>query len=108
MTELYGKRWHQAQCIANSFWRRWLKDYLPTLQARQKGTKPLRNFSVEDLVLVVDEKMPRGSWTMGLVIEVYPAKDGNVRHVKVKTATSHYVRDIRKLCLLGQAAMTMR
>ena len=28
----YSKRWRQAQCLANAFWKRWMKDYLPGLQ----------------------------------------------------------------------------
>ena len=58
--DTYGKRWCQAQCIANSFWRRWLRDYLPALQARQKWKTPHRNFAVGGLVLIVDEKTPCG------------------------------------------------
>ena len=79
-----------------------MKDYLPALQTRQKWNVPRRNFTVGDLVLVVDEKTPRGRWPMGLIEEVFPDSNGYVRSVKVKTATSVYVyrRDIRKLCLL--------
>ena len=33
--DLYGKRaWRQAQYLANVFWRRWIKEYLPTLMER--------------------------------------------------------------------------
>jgi len=96
----YSKRWRQAQCLADSFWKRWMKDYLPALQTRQKWNVPRRNFAVGDLVLVVDEKTPRGRWPMGLIEEVFPDSNGYVRSVKVKTATSVYRRDIRKLCLL--------
>ena len=96
----YSKRWRQAQFLANSFWKRWIKDYLPALQARQKWCSPRRNFAVGDVVLVVDEKTPRGRWPMGLIEEVFPDSKGYVRHVKVKTATSVYKQDIRKLCLL--------
>ena len=54
----YGKCWRQAQCLADSFWKRWMKEYLPALQARQKWCVPCRNFTVGDLVLVADEKTP--------------------------------------------------
>lgn len=30
----YSKRWRQAQCLADSFWKRWMKGYLPALQTR--------------------------------------------------------------------------
>ena len=101
--DIYNKRWRQGQRIANSFWKRWLKYYLPALQARQKWTVPHRNFAVGDLVLIVDEKSLHGHWSMGLIEEVFPNSNGKVRRVKVKTASSHLMRDIRKLCLLEGA-----
>ncbi|XP_077967709.1 uncharacterized protein LOC120346600 [Styela clava] len=80
--------------------KRWLKEYLPTLQLRQKWHKPVRNFAVGDIVLIVDEKTKRGFWPKGLIVEVFPDSDGHVRSVRVRTADSSYMRDIRKLCLL--------
>ena len=41
-----------------------------------------------DLVLVVDEKVPRGHWPMGVIEEVYPDSNGHVRNVRVRTASS--------------------
>ena len=102
----YSKRWRQAQCLANAFWKRWMKDYLPVLQRRQKWYFPRRNFAIGDLVLVVDEKAPRGRWPMGLVQEVFPDSNGHVRSVRVKTASSVCKRDIRKLCLLEQVQIS--
>ena len=33
----YGsKRWKQAQYLADVFWKRWIREYLPTLQEKQK------------------------------------------------------------------------
>ena len=84
----YSKRWCQAQCLANAFWKRWMKDYLPVLQRKQKCYFPRRNFAIGDLVLVIDEKVPRGRWPMGLVQEVFPDSNGHVRSVRVKTASS--------------------
>ena len=35
--DVYSKRWRrQAQHLANVFWRRWIDEYLPTLQTRQR------------------------------------------------------------------------
>ena len=71
--------------------------YTPNKAEMERPSSKLR---CDDLVLVVDEKTPRGRWPMGLIEEVFPDSHGHVRSVKVKTATSVYRRDIRKLCLL--------
>ena len=57
----YSNRWRQVQYLADVFWRCWLCKYLPSLQQRKKWNTPMRNFAVGDIVLVVDEKSPRGS-----------------------------------------------
>ena len=39
--EIYSrKRWRQIQYLADIFWRRWIKEYLPSLQERQNGIDP--------------------------------------------------------------------
>ena len=98
------RRWRQVQYLANIFWRRWVKEYLPSLQARQKWCKKRRNLAVDDIILVVDDTLPRGSWPLGRVIEVCPnSKDGLVRRVVVKTKTSTLTRPVDKLVLLEAA-----
>ena len=34
--DTYRRKWKQIQYMANQFWSRWEKEYLPTLQERQK------------------------------------------------------------------------
>ena len=95
---IYGnKRWKQAQYLADIFWKRWIIEYLPTLQVKQKWLRPRPNLAVGDLVLVVNENSSRGHWPKGIV---FLDRHGTVRQVTVKTATSVLRRDIRKLCLL--------
>ena len=98
---IYGsKRWKQAQYLADIFWKRWTREYLPTLQVKQKWLRPRPNLSVGDLVLVIGENSSRGRWPKGIVQEVFPDRNGNVRQVTVRTATSVLRHDVRKLCLL--------
>ena len=55
------RRWRQVQYLAEVFWRRWIREYLLRLQARQKWVNPSRSFVVGDIVLVVDEICRRSS-----------------------------------------------
>ncbi|XP_033636760.1 uncharacterized protein LOC117297721 [Asterias rubens] len=98
--DLYSrKRWRQVQYLADLFLRRWIREYLPTLQQRRKWNEPTRNIRAGDIVLIVGD-LPRNQWTMGRVVETYPGDDNLVRTAKVKTKSSTLVRPIHKLCLL--------
>ena len=57
---MYRKSWKRAQNIVGSFWKRWQREYLPELQRRQKWMKDTSNYRIGDLVLVIDEQLPRG------------------------------------------------
>ena len=96
----YKRRWRQVQYLVTIFWKRWVKQYLPELQRRQKWLHEKPNISVGDLVLMVDESVPRGLWPMARVIETYPGKDGLVRSVKIRTKNTQLVRPIAKLVML--------
>ena len=105
--DLYSRhRWRQVQYLSDVFWRRWTKEYLPGLQERQRWTKPQRNFQVGDIVLIADEKTPRGLWPFGHIVDVKTNKnDGFVRSVMLKTRSTILERPIDKIVLL-EAAMT--
>lgn len=94
------KKWKQVQYLADVFWKRWKKEYVSTLQVRQKWNEKKRNMSVNDLVLVVDDNAPRNHWLLGRIIEVFVDKYGVVRSCNVKTSNSVLHRPIGKLCLI--------
>ena len=98
-----SKRWKQAHSLADVFWKRWIHEYIPALQLKQKWLRPRPSLDVGDLDLVVDEASPRGYWRKGIAQEVYPDKHGIVRQVLVRTASSVLQRDVQKLCLLQGA-----
>ena len=81
-----------------------MKEYVPALQERQKWQRPRRNVQVGDLVLVVDQDLPRGKWHLGRIVMVIHGKDGLMRTVDVKTGpSSSLLRPIQKLCLLEES-----
>lgn len=96
------RRWKQTQYISDLFWKRWIREYLPLLQERQKWNQEKRNFVPGDLVMVADSTAPRGSWMLGRVLETFPDKRGLVRVVRLKTKTNIIERPITKICLLNE------
>ena len=78
------KRWRQAQLLANHYWKRWLREYIPSLQERQKWHKTRRNLQTGELVLIADDNVPRHQWPIGRVTNVFPGSDGLVRSVEVR------------------------
>ncbi|XP_072178274.1 uncharacterized protein [Diadema setosum] len=97
------RRWRQVQFLADTFWTRWRREYLPRLQERQKWATSQRNVHVGDLVLVVDEHSPRNVWPLGRVLQTWPDEKGFVRQCEVKTRTSILRRPVTKLCLILEA-----
>ena len=97
------RRWRQVRYMSDLFWKRWIKEYLPLLQERQKWSSVKRNFVPGDIVLIVDDLAPRNSWLTGRIVKTIPDKRGLVRLVRIKTRTSCLDRPITKVCLLQEA-----
>jgi len=99
------KQWRRIQHLAGEFWDRWRKEFLNSLQMRQKWNKVQRNFKVGDVVLLKDQS-ERNRWPMGRIVGVEPDSEGIVRAVQVKVYTGETAkqevirRPIAKLVLL--------
>ncbi|XP_062557274.1 uncharacterized protein LOC134222147 [Armigeres subalbatus] len=76
----------QSQKMADTFWRQWIRDYLPTITRRTKWFTPVKPISVGDIVVIVDPKFPRNLWPKGRIIATHPAADGQVRYATVQTS----------------------
>lgn len=93
------------QRILESFWKRWTLEYLPLLTIRKKWTVEKPAAHVGNVVLVSDDKTPRGQWPMAIITEVLPGKDGLIRNVKVRTVKKRILtRPVQRLYLLEEAA----
>ena len=99
-SDAYRKRWRFVQHLADQFWSRWTKEYLPLLQTRTKWQLPSDDIKVGELVLVMERGAPRGVWPLGRVEQVHTGRDGRVRRVAVRTATSNFDRAVNSLVRL--------
>ena len=105
--DVYRRRWRHVQHLAEQFWRRWIRLYLPTLQERHKWSAVKRNIKVGDLVLLLDENTPRNLWPLAIVKEANTGRDALVRSVRVKTRVTELVRPITKVVLLEGVGETL-
>ena len=86
--DLYlSKRWRRVQYLVNEFWCKWKREFLQSLQSRQKWISVKRNLQVDDVVIVKDDSLPRNRWKLARVSETYPDNDGLVRKVRIVVAT---------------------
>ncbi|XP_058826381.1 uncharacterized protein LOC131686180 [Topomyia yanbarensis] len=72
-------------------------------QLQSRATKQYPKVTIEPgrVVVIKDECLPPTQWPLGKIIQVHPNKDGIVRVVTLKTATSDsVVRPVVKLALL--------
>ncbi|XP_070067104.1 uncharacterized protein [Drosophila virilis] len=58
------------------FWARWREEYLTLLQQRSKWRTPQPGFSINDVVLVKDEKLPPLKWPIARVLDLISGSDG--------------------------------
>ena len=94
------RQWRFAQRLADHFWAKWVREYLPTLNLRSKWNREAREAQIGDIVVIVDENRLRGLWLKGRVISVFPGRDGHVRVVVVKTQHGVFKRPVTKICVV--------
>ena len=89
-----------SQLFPNEFWHRWLLEYLPSLNARQKWLVTVRNFRVGDPVLLVGDQSLCNEWPRAIITNVFPDRGNVVRRVQLLTASGRrLMRDVQKVCL---------
>ena len=102
--DLHSKQWRQVQHLANVFWHRWRKEFLPTLQPRRKWEHDTKNLEEGDLVLLRGKDLPRNSWPLARITKTFTSADGKVRKIELLTAKDgsrkSYTRPVTEIILL--------
>ena len=62
------KRWRKVQFLAEQFWSRWWKDYLLSVNPRQKWFRPKRNLKIGNIVIV--QEVLRNKWPLGKIMPI--------------------------------------
>ena len=71
------RRWRRIQHLGNEFWLRWKKEFLNTLQSRQKWNDLDENIKVDNIVLLKTNDTNRNEWPMVRIAEKMPDKDAS-------------------------------
>ena len=69
--------------MSNECWIRWKKEFLHSLQQRQKWIRPKRNVEIGDIVIIKDDNIPRNQWHLARVEETIKGEDGLVRKMRL-------------------------
>ncbi|XP_055614497.1 uncharacterized protein LOC129760849 [Uranotaenia lowii] len=99
--------WNQLNVMLDQFWRRWIKEYLPTISRRTKWFQDTPPIEEGDLVVIVNET-ERNGWIRGRVIGLIEAKDGRRRQAAVQTAKGVLTRPVAKLARLDLSTSNTR
>ena len=62
-----------------------------------KGFNQKCKLDVGSIVLVKEDHMPRLQWPIGVIVSVYPGRDGLIRSVDVKTRRGVINRSVQRL-----------
>ena len=72
-----------VQSVVNDFWKRWTRDYFPSLLIQPKWHTAKRNLKEGDIVLIQDANKVTGQCKLGTVVKTFPGGVGRVRRVQV-------------------------
>ena len=85
--QMCAERLKYLEKLRNYFWTRWSREYtaeLREIHSRRKVGNKTRQPTLDEVVLVKNEKLPRGTWKMGRIVKLKPGRDGQVRSVVVR------------------------
>ena len=82
------------------FWKIWQTEYLSALRETHKSssTKKTIPITVDDVVIIHEDHVPRQRWSLGRVAELLPGNDGQIRSAKLQTSNGNIItRPLYKL-----------
>lgn len=97
---LSRRRWRHSQILADQFWAKFIKEYLPGLQTRQKWQPSPPDLQDKAVIMLVEPQLPRAQWPVGRVVKVHRSDDGCVRSADVNIKGHIFTRPVARLVML--------
>ena len=93
------KRARYPERCKQVLWNRWHAEYIRALRERHNLKHKAHELTVKtgDVVLIKGDEKNGGKWKMGIVKQIIPGRDRNVRAVKLKTGKGEMERTIQHL-----------
>lgn len=95
-----SERYIVMQKMWKQFWSKWSSDWLHHLKSRPKWQKVQPNLSINDMVIIKDDRLPPNEWILGRIIETHSGPDQLVHVVTIRTKNGNYKRSVSKTCRL--------
>lgn len=93
--------WKMANRFMSHYYRKFIREYLPTIRRRTKDFNPMtKEVAVGDVVVIIDDNFSTTLWKKGIVLDVHKSRDGFVRKAIVRTQNGVYERAAAKLAVL--------
>ena len=76
-------RWEHRAQVMDHLYAVWWKEYRLSLQQKAKWLTAQPCIKVGDVVVLHEEKVKRGYWSLARVCQIFPSRDGSVRKVEI-------------------------
>ncbi|KRX86446.1 hypothetical protein T4E_10538 [Trichinella pseudospiralis] len=96
----WNHRWRYRQQLLARWWRSWRREYLSELMQRQKWRSSPAGPEVNDLVLILEDNIPRAQCPIGVITALHLGSDGIARSARIRTSTNVITRPVAKLVQL--------
>jgi len=101
----FSKKFFMLQALLDVWWKRYLKELIPSLHARRVWRREREELRVGDVVAVLDTQADRGSYPLGRVVSLRRSRaDDRARACEIRIGNKVLTRPVTQLIPLSSAA----
>lgn len=86
--DLHKNQWRQVQHLAQTFWNKWKRQYLSSLQPQRKWQSSQPDLQHGSIVLLKDDQLKRNEWPLGLTTLPLSSRAKTAEYVRWKSESA--------------------